>query len=64
MVQVETRQGLINRDELVVEDVVHETGDARVIQTVWKRKDTGEEVRTDATVSILRGLSAANQQGV
>ena len=63
MVQVETRQGLINRDELEAVDMVHETDDARVIQTVWVRKDTGEEVRTDATVSILRGLSAANQQG-
>lgn len=64
MVQVETKQGLINRDELEAIDMVHETEDARVIQTVWVRKDTREEVRTDATVSILRGLSAANQQGV
>ena len=64
MVQVETNQGLINRDELEAVDLVHETEDARVIQTIWVRKETGEQVRSDATVSILRGLSAANQQGV
>ena len=51
--KVQTNAGLIDRDQLEVEDIVHETEDARVIQTVWKLD--GQEVRRDATVSILRG---------
>lgn len=59
---VETKNGLIDREELVVSDQVHETEDARIIETVWMHN--GEEVRRDATVSILRGLSSLNQQGL
>lgn len=55
-VLVETKKGLIERMDLEVKDEVVETGDARVIQTVWCEKNTGEEVRRDVTVSILRGL--------
>lgn len=61
--QVETNKGLIDRDQLEVVDQVHETGDARVIQTVWTDSATGEEVRRDVTISILRGLDLEKQQG-
>jgi hypothetical protein len=61
-VQVQTNKGLINRDELSVADEVHETDDARVVQTVWKDQ-TGDEVRRDVTISILRGLDLEKQQG-
>ena len=42
-IQVETNKGLIDRDQLEVVDQVHETGDARVIQTVWVETTTGDE---------------------
>lgn len=61
-VLVETSKGLIDREQLNVNDEVRETGDARVIQTVWCDKDTGEEVRRDVTVSILRGLDVQKKQ--
>lgn len=61
-VQVETKNGLIDRDKLEVKDEVNESSDARVIQTVWCDKYTGEEVRRDVTVSILRGLSVVKRQ--
>lgn len=63
MVQVQTNAGLIDRDQLTVEDQIHETSDARVIQTIWKNAATGEVVRSDATVSILRGLDVNEKQG-
>ena len=61
MVKVETQKGIFDRSELQVQDLVHETEDARVIQTVWTHN--GEEVRRDVTVSILRGLDVSNIQG-
>ena len=64
MIKVETAKGLIDRDLLNVRDEVHETADARVIQTIWSIKETGEDVRVDATVSILRGLTTNNLQGM
>jgi hypothetical protein len=63
MNQVETNKGLIDRDQLTTEDLVHETSDARVIQTVWKDVNTNEEVRRDVTISILRGLDLEKTQG-
>ena len=59
-VLVQTTAGMIPRDKLEVEDLVHETDDARVIQTSWKLD--GVEVRRDATVSILRGQSLTGAQ--
>lgn len=56
-IQVETNKGLIDREFLDVRDEVVETNEARMIQTVWCEKNTGEEVRRDVTVSILRSLS-------
>lgn len=61
-VQVETNKGLIARDRLQVTDEIHETHDARVLQSVWCDKETGEEVRRDVTVSILRGLDLTKKQ--
>lgn len=61
-VLVETSKGLIDREQLDVNDEIRETGDARVIQTVWCDKGTGEEVRRDVTVSILRGLDVQKKQ--
>jgi uncharacterized protein YbcV (DUF1398 family) len=63
-VQVQTNKGLIARDELEVVDEVHETADTRVIQTIWKHAASGEEVRRDVTISILRGLDLEKTQGV
>ena len=60
MVLVQTNIGMIPRDRLVVEDLIHDTDDARVIQTSWKLD--GVEVRRDATVSILRGQSLMGAQ--
>lgn len=62
-VQVDTSKGLIDRDQLLVNDEIKETGDARIIQTVWSDKNTGEEVRRDVTISILRGIDLVKQQG-
>lgn len=61
-VLVETSKGLIDREQLNVNDEVRETKDARVIQTVWCDKNTGEELRRDVTVSILRGLDVQKKQ--
>lgn len=61
-VQVDTMKGLVDRDQLLVRDDVNETDDTRIIQTVWCDKYTGEEVRRDVTVSILRGLSVVKRQ--
>lgn len=61
-IQVETNKGLIDRDQLEVVDQVTETGDARVIHTVWT-DNTGDEVRRDVTISILRGLDLEKSQG-
>lgn len=61
-VLVETTKGLLDRDQLQVKDEVRETSDARVIDTIWCDKDTGEEVRRDVTVSILRGLDVQKKQ--
>jgi hypothetical protein len=63
-VQVQTNKGLFARDQLEVVDEIHETTDARVIQTVWKHAASGEEVRRDVTISILRGLDLDKTQGV
>jgi hypothetical protein len=63
-VQVQTCKGLVDRDQLQVVDEIVETSDARVVHSVWKLVQSGEEVRRDVTVSILRGLGFDNVQGV
>lgn len=63
-VLVETSEGLIDRDQLIATDNVHETQDARVIETVWVDTTTNKEVRRDVTISILRGLDLEKSQGV
>lgn len=56
-----TTLGLIPREELEVTDVIDWQDNARVTATEW-RKD-GEIVRRDVHVNILRGQSAAGEQG-
>jgi hypothetical protein len=62
-VLVQTSKGLVDRDQLQVVDEIVETSDARVVHTVWKTAGTGEEVRRDVSVSILRGLGFDNVKG-
>lgn len=58
---IQTTKGLIDRDQLIVKDIVSEEDNARIIATEWY---WGEElVRRDVAVSILRGLSTETQQG-
>jgi hypothetical protein len=62
-VQVQTSKGLVDRDQLEVIDEIQETSDARVVHTVWKTINNGEEVRRDVSVSILRGMGFDNVKG-
>lgn len=55
-----TKNGLIERDQLVVKDVVEDHDNARVTATEWYLGD--ELVRRDVHVNILRGLSVAGEQ--
>ncbi len=57
MPQVHTTKGLIDRDQLTVEDIVSDEDNARVIATEWFLE--GELVRRDVAVSILSGQALA-----
>lgn len=59
MSQVQTAKGLIDRDQLEVNDIVTDEPNARVIATEWFHK--GEMVRRDVAVSILRGQALAGE---
>ena len=59
MNQVHTAVGLIDRDQLTVEDIIHEDDNSRSIATEWKHK--GELVRRDVHVMILRGQALAGE---
>lgn len=61
-IQVQTKNGLIDRDQLEIIDAVRETDDARIIETIWMHQS--EEVRRDVTISILRGIDLGSAQGV
>lgn len=58
---VHTKDGLVDRSELTVRDVISEEDNARVIATEWYRGD--ELVRRDVNVNILRGQSVFGEQG-
>jgi hypothetical protein len=60
--KVQTTKGLIERDQLVVKDVIQEHDNARVVATEWYSGD--ELVRRDVHVSILCGHSLAGEQAV
>ena len=60
MPTVQTVKGFIERSDLDVQDVVTENDNARKIVTRWLYN--GDEVRTDVTISIFRGLEIASTQ--
>lgn len=57
---VMTTKGLINKESLVVRDVVVDEDNARVTATEWYLDD--ELVRRDVNVNILRGLNLSSEQ--
>lgn len=57
---VQTTKGLVERDLLVVSDVVSEEDNARVVATEWHLD--GELVRRDVAVSILQGHALCGEQ--
>lgn len=57
---VHTTKGLIERDRLVVNDIVSDEENARVIATEWHLD--GELVRRDVIVSILSGIGLGTEQ--
>jgi hypothetical protein len=58
---VHTTKGLIERDRLVVTDVVCEDDNSRAIATEWHLD--GELVRRDCAVSIFQGHALAGDKG-
>lgn len=62
MTLVHTTKGLVDRDLLVVRDIVTDEPNARVIATEWLLKSTSEMVRRDVAVSILAGQALAGEQ--
>ena len=60
MQQVQTIKGLIDRDQLEVQDIITEEGNARTIRTEWRHH--GELVKADCHVVILCGQTLGGQQ--
>jgi hypothetical protein len=60
-VKVWTKDGPVDRSELVATDVVTENETARVVATEWHR--AGELVRRDVHVNILMGHLVGAEQG-
>lgn len=60
MSKVHTTKGLIDREKLVVKDIVTDEPNARVVATEWHLD--GELVRRDVAVSILSGHALAGEQ--
>jgi len=58
--KVHTTKGLIDREKLVVKDIVTDEPNARVVATEWHLD--GELVRRDVAVSILSGHALAGEQ--
>lgn len=58
--QVHTTKGLVDRDQLRVQDIIQEDGNSRAIATEWYLGD--ELVRRDVAVSLFRGLDLGAQQ--
>jgi len=51
---VQTTKGLIERDQLIIKDIVSEEDNSRITATEWYLGD--ELVRRDVNVNVLRGL--------
>ena len=60
MGMVLTSKGLIERDRLVVKDIITEEENSRAIATEWFLD--GELVKRDATVTIFSGLAMLGEQ--
>ena len=60
MGMVLTSKGLIERDRLVVKDIITEEENSRAIATEWFLD--GELVKRDATVTIFEGLAMLSEQ--
>ena len=60
MNKVHTIKGPIDRDLLVVEDIVTEDAGTRIIATEWRLE--GELVKRDVHVSILQGQALFGEQ--
>lgn len=58
--KIQTKNGLIDIDELTVKDIITVETNARVTATEWYHGD--ELVRRDVNVNILRGLSLDGEQ--
>jgi hypothetical protein len=63
MTKVNTTKGILDSNDLNVGDFVSIEGTARVINTKWFLKSTGELVRSDCWVSILVPQDLNSEQG-
>ena len=60
--KIQTIKGLIDRSDLEVKDVIVEEDNARITATEWYL--SGELVRRDVNVNVLRGLAFDGSQSV
>ena len=60
-----TKNGLVERDDLIVRDVIIEEPNCRIIATEWflKSDPDGEFVRRDVNVNIFSGQSIFSEEG-
>jgi hypothetical protein len=61
--QVDTLVGRVDIAHLEVRDVITLTENARLIQTEWTLKSTGQVVRRDGVAQVLRGVEAEPSTG-
>jgi hypothetical protein len=59
--KVQTSRGLIDREDLRIEEVTEWHDNARVVVTYWYLGD--EEVRKDVHAAMLRGIEAGMTNG-
>lgn len=59
--KVHTTKGLVDRDLLVVTDIINEEPNARVTATEWRMG--GELVRRDVHVNVLAPQAMGAEQG-
>lgn len=59
--KVQTAEGLIERSDLNVQDVVSESDNVRAIATEWRHE--GRLVRRDLHVIVLRAPAVQTDQG-
>lgn len=59
--KIQTKNGLMDRSELQVEDRIYEDDNARYVNTRWWHQ--GEIVREDAWVNLKQGVSTEVKLG-